>query len=102
MATAPELWDARSERREEVFHRTRATTADGTPLRVTLVDLSSGGCMARCEAAVAPGDRLAVELPLAGRIQAEVRWALGGRLGCRFERALGADTYAQVLARMRG
>ena len=57
--------------------------------------------MARCEGPMAPGDRLRVVLPGAGPRVAEVRWALGGRIGCRFDRVIGLGDYVSALAAMR-
>lgn len=101
MATMPVRWDEeRAAPRDPVLHRTRAITADGQVLSLTVVNVSEGGLMARCDAAVAPADMLTVELPILGRAAAEVRWALGGRIGCRLERSIAAADYRALLAAM--
>ena len=92
----------RSEARDETHHRAQATDlGSGARLAVLVVNMSPGGLMARCEVALEPGARLRLALPRAGTRIAEVRWALGGRIGCRFESAVDTGVYPQVLAAMR-
>jgi hypothetical protein len=97
------LWmqDDRSEPRDAVHHRARAAHADGRVLPLVVVNTSSGGLMARCEASVEPGDRMTIELPVVGSLPVEVRWALGGRVGCRIVPALALGRYYDMLAGMR-
>ena len=95
------MHDERSEPRDAVHHRTRAVHPDGRLLPLLIVNTSQSGFMARCEAACAEGDRLRVDLPQIGNVVAEVRWALGGRLGCRLERQLGLAEYYTLLAGLR-
>ena len=92
----------RIEPRDETHHRARATDlAAGCPLPMLVVNMSPQGMMARCEVPLTAGDRFRVVLPVAGVREAEVRWALGGRIGCRFESAVPADLYHAVLLAMR-
>lgn len=93
--------DERSEPRDAVHHRTRAAHPDGRLLPLLVVNTSQGGLMARCDAPCEEGDRLRVDLPQIGHVVAEVRWCLGGRLGCRFERTLGLAEYYTLLAALR-
>jgi hypothetical protein len=95
------MYDERSEPRDAVHHRTRAVHPDGRLLPLLIVNTSQSGFMARCEAACVEGDRLRVDLPQIGNVVAEVRWALGGRLGCRLERPLGLAEYYTLLAALR-
>jgi hypothetical protein len=90
----------RREDRDEVHHRTRAVTAGGASLPVTVVNISPNGLMARCEAAVEPGTRLGFFLPGLQPLNAEVRWVLGGRIGCEFERSIPPAAYYALLARI--
>jgi hypothetical protein len=39
-----------------------------------------------------------VNLPKVGTMVAEVRWSLGGRIGCQFERAIDLASYYELLA----
>ena len=95
------MLDERSEPREAVHHRTRAVHPDGRLLPLVIVNTSQSGFMARCEAACEEGDRLRIDLPQIGHVVAEVRWCLGGRLGCRLDRPLGLAEYYTLLAGLR-
>lgn len=92
--------DLRRDQREEVHHRTRGTGPDGRSVTLLLVNISAGGLMARCEAAYRPGDRIDVRLPVVGTAVAEVRWALGGRIGCQFDRTIPLADYLPMLAEL--
>lgn len=92
------LSDQRTAPRDEVYFRTHATRDDGDRLPLLLVNFSAMGLMARCEADVAPGDRLRLDLPVVGAINAEVRWALGGRIGCELDRMIALADYYDLLA----
>ncbi|SEM50926.1 PilZ domain-containing protein [Sphingomonas gellani] len=96
------MTEARREHRDEVHHRTRGTGPDGRPLTLVVVNLSPSGLMVRCEADYAVGDSILVQLPLVGTVTAEIRWALGGRFGCRMEPAIPAGRYYAVLSAMGG
>lgn len=93
--------DERSEPRDAVHHRTRAGFPDGRLVAFTIVNTSASGLMARCDAACEPGDRVRVDLPIVGPIPMEVRWSLGGRIGCRFAQSLGLAEYYALLAALR-
>lgn len=93
--------NARSEPREEVFHRARAMRQDGAAMALTVVNLSPHGLMARCEEALGAGERFSVSLPIVGLVRAEVRWALGGRIGCQLDAAIPTHHYYELLARLR-
>lgn len=102
MATNASGWvDGRSEPRDAVHHRTRAVHPDGRQLPLVIVNTSQSGLMARCDAACEEGDKLRIDLPQIGPVVAEVRWALGGRLGCRLERALGLAEYYTLMSGLR-
>ena len=92
----------RVEPRDETHHRARVTDlAAGCPFFMLVVNMSPKGMMARCEVPLAPGDRFRIVLPLAGARVAEVRWALGGRIGCRFESPIAMEQYRPMLVTMR-
>jgi hypothetical protein len=93
----------RREPRQPVLHRTRAVQANGAELPIVVVNVSPRGFMARSEAAHEPGDLLQVHMPVIGALEAEVRWSLGGRIGCRLLRAIEPEDYALMLhIMMRG
>lgn len=95
------MWDERSEPRDAVHHRTRAARPDGRLVPLLVVNTSQSGLMARCDLPCEEGDRLRIDLPQVGHVSAEVRWCLGGRLGCRFERPFGLAEYYTLLAGLR-
>ncbi|AOW23479.1 pilus assembly protein PilZ [Sphingomonas melonis TY] len=94
--------DGRAEPRDEVHHRCRAVLTDRRTLSVLAVNLSPQGVMIRSDADVSVGEWLRVTLPVVGEMQAAVRWALGGRIGCQFEKAIPANQYHAVLGAMQG
>lgn len=93
-------FDRRDAAREEVFFRTRATTQAGDVIQLQIVNMSAGGFMARCEAELAAGESVSIRLPVVGDISAEIRWSLGGRVGCQFDRMIDLAPYLQLLAEM--
>jgi hypothetical protein len=92
--------DLRSAPRDEVMHRTHGIDADGNSLKLVLVNISASGLMARCESDVAAGGRLRIQMPMLGEVGATVRWSLGGRIGCEFERTIPLADYYSVLSVM--
>lgn len=90
----------RTDTREIVHHRARATGPDAKPLTMLIANISSRGLMARCETNYALGDRLSVSLPVVGATAAIIRWSLGGRIGCEFEKPIGPAEYYEVLGAM--
>jgi hypothetical protein len=92
--------DARGEPRDEVMHRTHALDGDGRTIKLVLVNMSANGLMARCESDPSAGDRLRIRLPILGYVDAVVRWSLGGRIGCEFERTIPLSDYYGMLTLM--
>jgi hypothetical protein len=90
--------DVRREDRDVVHYRARAFGPDAKPLTLLVVNLSPHGLMARCDAGYAVGDRIRVTLPSVGVLVAEIRWSLGGRMGCQFARPVDLATYYELLA----
>jgi hypothetical protein len=91
------ITDKRIDERVPVCHRTRAVGPIGQPLSLVIVDLSANGLMARCDTAPAAGSRIQVLLPIIGMCFAEVRWSLGGRIGCELEQPIGLESYYEVV-----
>ena len=90
--------DLRQLPRDEVHYRARAFGPDAKPLQLLIVNLSAMGLMARCDTGYQPGDRLRVQLPVVGTVAAEIRWSLGGRIGCELDTAIGLADYYELLA----
>ena len=87
--------------RDETWRRVRVADANGARLPALVVNLSPHGLMARVDEVVAVGEVLTFDLPHVGPQRAEVRWSLGGRVGCKFQHAIPADDYTRVLPMMR-
>ncbi|MEO5867533.1 MAG: PilZ domain-containing protein [Sphingomonas sp.] len=90
--------DNRAIPRDEVHYRARAFGPDAKQLSLLVVNMSAAGLMARCDAAYGIGDRLRINLPIIGTVVAEIRWSLGGRIGCELDRPIGMADYYDVLA----
>lgn len=90
--------EGRSEPRDEVHHRARVHDPDGRPIMLLVVNISAGGLMARCDLGFDIGQVIRVQLPLVGPVAAEIRWSLGGRIGCRFHQPVPSTTYDALLA----
>lgn len=95
------LDEDRREPRQAVLHRTRAVQANATEWSVVIVNVSPRGLMARSDAPHEPGDLLAIHLPVIGALEAEIRWALGGRIGCRLLHPIDPEDYELMLQLMR-
>lgn len=96
------LADKRRDEREQVHHRTVVATAAGDSLALLVVNISPNGLMARCDQPVEPGTPVTFRFPGLPALQAEVRWTLGGRIGCEFAATIPIDSYFAILPRLRG
>jgi hypothetical protein len=92
--------DERLVTRDEVHFRARGFGADAQPLTLLIVNISALGLMARTEAAVETGARIRITLPVVGVVVAEVRWSLGGRIGCQLDQPIGLSDYYELLSIM--
>jgi hypothetical protein len=92
--------DRRDAPRDEVSYRTRATLGSGETISIHIVNVSANGFMARTERSFEPGAPLTVRLPVVGLAAAEVRWSLGGRIGCQFGRMIDLAPYLELLGEL--
>lgn len=92
--------DERSVGRDEVHYRARAIAPDARQIQVVIVNISALGLMARCDHEMKEGDRLHITLPVVGNVAAQVRWSLGGRIGCELEQMIALADYYALLAAM--
>ncbi|MCW3847622.1 PilZ domain-containing protein [Sphingomonas sp. LB-2] len=92
--------DGRREGREDVHYRAKAFGADARQLNIVIVNISPHGMMARCEREFEIDDRIQVTLPVVGVVAADVRWSLGGRIGCQFDPAINLAGYYELIAAM--
>jgi hypothetical protein len=70
--------------RIEVDETARLKPNEWSSLEVRLVDLSTDGFRARCDAVVLRGSLVKIELPGIGEVEAQVSWRRRGELGARF------------------
>lgn len=96
-----QVHEERIEPRDETSRRVPVFANGGARMSMLVVNLSPHGLMARNEEPIGCGQRLVFDLPEVGRISAEVRWSLGGRIGCRFVEAISSDCYPRTLRAMR-
>lgn len=92
--------EGRREGREDVHYRAKAFGPDARQLNLVIVNISPHGMMARCEREFQIGDRIRVTLPVVGVVAADVRWSLGGRIGCQFDPAIDLAGYYELVAIM--
>jgi hypothetical protein len=90
--------DSRALARDEVHYRARAFGPDARQLSLLIVNLSAAGLMARSELSYAVGERLHITLPVVGVVIAEIRWSLGGRIGCELDAPIPLAEYYELLA----
>lgn len=100
MALARPTADDRALARDEVHYRTRGLGPDSRHISLLIVNLSAMGLMARTDAVYAVGERLRVTLPVVGVVVAQIRWTLGGRMGCELDRPIDLADYRVMLAAM--
>ena len=99
-ALARPVEDNRALARDEVHYRARAFGPDAQQVSLLIVNLSALGLMARADVPYEVGQRLRVTLPVVGVVVAEIRWSLGGRLGCELDRPIDLADYYELLAVM--
>jgi len=73
---------------------TQLKLPDGSKCWARLSNISSTGFLVHSARSVRVGEHLKIVLPGAGPVSAEVRWADGDCLGCRFARRLGPASIA--------
>lgn len=84
--------------RDEVDYRAKAIGPTRHPVTIQIVNLSAQGLMARTPIDYQVGDRLTIALPVVTSVIAEVRWSLGGRIGCELTRPINLADYYDLLA----
>jgi transcriptional regulator with XRE-family HTH domain len=68
----------------------RGATASGDPAEVLVHNLSATGLLLETAAALAIGERIAIELPHAGATEARVVWTSERLFGCEFDAPISA------------
>jgi hypothetical protein len=98
MATAVSGIDGRRAPRDIVSFRAPLDGPAGMRIAILIVDISPFGFMSRSTAPLAPGDVVAVKLPVVGARAARIVWSMGGRVGGEFVEPITAAPYARMLA----
>jgi diguanylate cyclase (GGDEF)-like protein len=65
--------------------RRALTVIDGTPVELRLCNISSMGALVECQAPVAPGTELAIDIVGVGPVRGIVRWSQTNRFGVQFD-----------------
>ncbi len=68
---------------------------DGVMVELKLRNMSSMGALVECQAAVAPGCELAIDIVGVGPVRGLVRWAQAGKFGIQFEQQFDLGRLAQ-------
>ena len=92
--------DVRAAPRDEVHYRAKGSGPDARALSLLVVNLSAQGFMARYDGEMPIGARLRITLPVVGTVAAQVRWSLGGRIGCELDAAIAQSEYYKLLSVM--
>lgn len=83
--------------RADVVIEARITVAN-RPRAITLINISSHGFMGECPAGVPLKSRVTLDLPDFAPLPACVRWAVGRRVGGRFDTPLDEAQLAAAVA----
>jgi hypothetical protein len=70
---------------------TRLRPNSWSSLEVRMLDLSSLGFRASCEARLQPGGCVSLDVPGLGAVEAQVEWTRGDQFGARFLRPIEVD-----------
>ena len=76
--------------------QTQGISAARGAAEVLIHNISASGLLLESQAALAPGEEIAIELPHAGTTAARVVWASGRLYGCEFDVALSAGALSAV------
>ncbi len=100
MSLAPRSKDKRRFSREDVCFGCEIAGPDFEPANALIVNISPLGCMLRCSREVEPDTFVSFNLPCAGRIEARIVWAIGGRMGVEFAEEIDAAAYLPMLPQL--
>lgn len=78
------LEGARRAERVAVDAETRLRPNGWSSLQIRMVDLSTDGFRAECDARVRPGGCVSLDVPGIGAVEAQVEWQRGSQFGARF------------------
>jgi hypothetical protein len=70
---------------------TRLRPNGWSSLEIRMIDLSSGGFRASCEARLPPGSCVSLDIPGVGPVDAQVQWQRRDNFGARFLQPIDLD-----------
>ena len=91
--------DQRGETRRKLLLETSGTLPGGEQANVVLHNLSPTGMLLETTLPLEQGESIAVELPEAGTVSAEVVWASGILFGCQFPEPLNTGAFSATQLR---
>ena len=74
----------REAKRLRVDAAARLRPNDWSSIEVTMLDLSTNGFRASCDARVQPGSGVSLDIPGLGAVEAQIEWQRGRNFGARF------------------
>lgn len=89
--------DKRRAMRHPVEHMVIAEHRQLGDVELEINNMSAQGFMGTLEADLGRGERLAIRLPVIGRIEAHLIWRREERAGFQFERVIRLDEFMQVV-----
>lgn len=78
---------------------TSGVLPSGLEANVTIHNISAAGLLLETQLPLLEGERLAIDLPETGQVEAQIVWVSGKLYGCAFEEALGQATLAATQLR---
>ena len=95
----PEAKGLRQATRRALRLETSGVLPGGLEANVTIHNISTAGLLIETDVPLTSGDRLEIDLPQAGLVDAVIVWDSGQLFGCAFERALGNAAMAATQLR---
>jgi hypothetical protein len=89
--------DVRQGTRHPVDYKAAAEHSRLGEVVLHVVNVSAQGFMIRGELALERGERIEVQLPLIGRIEAHLVWSHDDRAGFQFERLIRPDDFSKLV-----
>ena len=86
--------EARGAARRELRLETRGVLEGGAQTNLTAHNISTSGMLVETSQDLSVGERLAIQLPEAGEVTAEVVWSSDKLFGCRFTQPISAAALA--------
>ncbi|HEX7783089.1 MAG TPA: PilZ domain-containing protein [Sphingobium sp.] len=103
LENSDERGPARVAPRDSLFLLTSLTTLEGASLgKARVRNLSATGLMADCEAALAKGQQVIMEIRGVGRVFGRIAWTRNDRVGIVFDKPIDPQLARKPLGEVRG